>query len=368
VVSRPGIAADRLHDTWFNIKQGLGVIALANENDLKVSDTTSIRLNVWKGGLRAFTSSPKTILVGNGPETFAYSFLPHRPEELNLTSEWDFLFNKAHNDFLDKVVSLGILGLASYLLLIGTFFKWTKTKLLNHSITQSLNKNNVLLVGLGSGLVGLLVTDIFGWQTVTTNLYFWLFIAIAIAIERKAQKPKSKAEHKFTTLKAIQIMVLFIFTFYFLLFTFRLYQADVLYDRGDIESMEKAVKLNPREATYQRELTRALALANQEDKFLEHANLAYNLNPNNMLTIKSLIGSYSHMATHNSDYLASAIDLAHYGSELSPNDAKLKFTLANLYYIIGNDENTREYILQALELKPDYQEVIGLGIKLKKQK
>ena len=42
----------------------------------------------------------------------------------NLTSEWDFLYNKAHNEYLNYLATTGLFGLGSYLLFIGVFLVW----------------------------------------------------------------------------------------------------------------------------------------------------------------------------------------------------------------------------------------------------
>src|SRR5690606_14638464 len=76
------------------------------------SSTGQIRLLVWQGTLDVVKQFP---LFGSGPETFAYSFLPHRPTELNQTTEWNFLYNKAHNEVLHIASTLGLIGLTAWL-------------------------------------------------------------------------------------------------------------------------------------------------------------------------------------------------------------------------------------------------------------
>ncbi|MEJ2441646.1 MAG: O-antigen ligase family protein [Patescibacteria group bacterium] len=67
---------------------------------LEVGGTESgeIRKIVWKGAFNIWKNYP---VFGSGVETFAYSYYNFRPVEHNLVSEWDFLYNKAHNEFLN---------------------------------------------------------------------------------------------------------------------------------------------------------------------------------------------------------------------------------------------------------------------------
>jgi O-antigen ligase len=51
-------------------------------------------------------------------ETFAYSYYNFRPAQHNQLSEWDYLYNKAHNEFLNFLSTTGAFGLATYLLII----------------------------------------------------------------------------------------------------------------------------------------------------------------------------------------------------------------------------------------------------------
>ena len=55
-----------------------------------------IRKFVWLGAIEVFKHYP---ILGTGPETFAFSFPMYKPVGHNLTSEWDFIYNKAHNEF-----------------------------------------------------------------------------------------------------------------------------------------------------------------------------------------------------------------------------------------------------------------------------
>ncbi len=134
----------------------------------ETGSTVKIRLAVWKGTLNLIKDHP---LLGTGPETFAYSFLPYRPVELNQTAEWEFLYNKAHNEYLNIAATTGLLGLASYLFLIG------KIVFLNVR-----TRNNILQAGLFAGWVGVLVSDFFGFSVVATSLLFWLYMALGASL------------------------------------------------------------------------------------------------------------------------------------------------------------------------------------------
>ena len=120
-----------------------------------VSDPGYIRTELWAGTLKLFVSSPKNILFGTGPETFPYAFQEFRPLSLNYSSEWEFVFNKPHNYYLELLSTVGVLGTGAYLLVMKRAFRSPYSPV----------------------LIAFYVTNFFGWPTVATALFFWLILA-----------------------------------------------------------------------------------------------------------------------------------------------------------------------------------------------
>ena len=114
-----------------------------------------LRKIVWRGAWQIFKTHP---LIGTGTETFAFSFWAQRPLEQNLTSEWNFTYNKAHNELLNYLANNGLLGLGSYLLLIFVFARY-----LTFAGTPFAKP-------LLAGWVGLNITHFFGFSTTTSSL------------------------------------------------------------------------------------------------------------------------------------------------------------------------------------------------------
>ena len=168
-ITNLGIFSSRVHDAWTDLRRivwaSVEVYAQENPADYKVSDAGYIREGLWRGTWFLVTSSPKTFLLGTGPETFPYQFQKYRPLILNYSSEWDFVFNKPHNYYLELLSEQGIIGLIAYLILSVNFLK---------------KKSKILI----PGFVGFLVSCFFGWPVVSTAILFWLFLALA---ERNAE-------------------------------------------------------------------------------------------------------------------------------------------------------------------------------------
>lgn len=129
-----------------------------------VTESGDIRRIVWQGAVDLWKKYP---ILGTGVETFAYSYYETRPPAHNLTSEWNFVYNKAHNEYLNFAATTGTVGLASYLLLVISGLK-------------ILAKNpSVWGVALLSGYTGILVSNFFGFSTVPVALLFFLYPAMA---------------------------------------------------------------------------------------------------------------------------------------------------------------------------------------------
>src|SRR3989344_4960358 len=75
------------------------------------TESSEIRLIVWQGAIAAFKKRP---VLGFGPETFAYSYYLYRPLSHNQTTEWNFFYNKAHNEFFNYLATVGALGTFFY--------------------------------------------------------------------------------------------------------------------------------------------------------------------------------------------------------------------------------------------------------------
>ncbi len=155
-----GVFETRVSDTVTDIKKVTFLTTHVFAQDShKLADSGFIRTGLWKGTLNLITSNPKIFLIGTGPETFPYAFQPFRPRELNYSSEWDFVFNKPHNYYLELFANTGFLGLLAYLILI---FKMLRSK---HTV-------------IVPSLIALFVSNIFSWPTVATALVFWVFLGL----------------------------------------------------------------------------------------------------------------------------------------------------------------------------------------------
>lgn len=176
------------------------------------TETGSIRFIVWRGAWDIFTHYP---ILGSGVETFAYAFYQYRPVELLRTTEWDFLYNKAHNEYINILATTGLFGITAYLVFVFYVFRevwkidWpilgkiiidpekkldikvdrVKKPIVKeiHSLAHLENTAYLYLVstGLLSGIITILITNFFGFSVVNVSLFFFLFPSFLVLVTER---------------------------------------------------------------------------------------------------------------------------------------------------------------------------------------
>ncbi len=335
------------------------------------TESGTIRKYVWQGAINAWRGSTKNIIIGTGTETYAFAFYQFRPVGHNMTSEWDFLYNKAHNEFLNYLATTGLFGLGSYILLIGSFILWF--------IRQ---KNTPLALALFAGWTSILVTDFFGFSVVVMQLLFFLFPAIVISMHRNPQELRSwqlpsmnARTARATSLTILLILLLMIVILY------RYWKADTLYASGNRLERSgqnaaaqtlttRAILLNPGEPVYHDangSILAALALAAATDgnatmaadlakRSLAESDIAIATSPNNINFWKTRTKIYYTFASFDPTLNQAAVAALERALTLSPNDPKIYYNLAILKGRGGDNEKAVELLQKAKELKKNYRD------------
>ncbi|HCR35666.1 hypothetical protein A2130_01090 [Candidatus Woesebacteria bacterium GWC2_33_12] len=311
---------------------------------LEVGGTESgtIRKYVWLGALNVFKSHP---ILGTGPETFAFSFPMYKPMEHNLTSEWDFIYNKAHNEFLNYLANTGILGFLSYLtIIITSIIIFIKSK-----------KYDFL-----AGYVGILVTNFFGFSVVPVSLLFFLFPAMAVV--SSMQEVEWVKQKKININQWFLVFVVLLSTFYILHSTFRYFIADIHFNKAKLfnksgnlpmakQEILKSLKISPNEPLYLNEMAVA-------DNNIEISQKALLLSPYNINLVRSLSGIYNRNSNP-----AKAIEVLQSFLINTPSDPKNYYQIGIYYLKINDLNNAAVYFTKSVELKPNYKDArFALGL------
>lgn len=368
----------------------LTIIKEENKTRIGGSDSMAIRRVVWEGAIKLGLKYP---LFGTGVETFGYSYYWVRPVAHNLTSEADFLYNKAHNEYLNFLATTGFVGLASYLFLIGSIlYVIAHQSAYGGRYTLPWQSPTVdLKLPLLLGFISILITNYIGFSVVNVALFFFLYPAIYIAVTNKGTLV-SKKLHLDST---IAIIIIVIISLWAINGTRRAWLADIAYNKGksDMIEAEKATKLNPHEPIYFAQLGNISSLVTTQlvapqiaklpatasaqikaeaqaylDKYtslaVDNINKAVSLNPYSLNVLKTKAKTELILAEIDSKYLQEALKTLIKITELSPTENSNYLNVGILYQNLGNKENAKKSFEKALELNPDFQQAIDYLQKL----
>lgn len=357
----------------------------ANLQNASITDSLTIRTIVWKGALSLANRYP---ILGTGPETFGYSYYFTRPIEHNDTSEWDFLYNKAHNEFIQYFATTGYVGGIAYLAFVFSGIVVLLTLLKNQVNGIEFMLPAILL----SGLVSLHISHFYGFSITISQLFLYMIPAMGLTYTKKDEEVFNAHD---TTLRQTMLLLLVFFVGLFgAVKVFQYYQADVSYSTGkryfeeqnyiaSVTAINTAMSYKY-DHVYENSLALAYAysaltadLQSDEDLTLRMLDLArfhsahiLAKSPKNILywRTNSQVFFIAHQLTESDVDLKESLRSVNKVIELAPTDPRGFYNATILYqyaYSQTGFENylklANEYIAQGLQLKPDYTGLIELS-------
>jgi putative inorganic carbon (HCO3(-)) transporter len=348
------------------------------------TSSTLIRRIVWQGAFEIWKSSSKTFWLGTGPETFGMAYYQHRPIAHNYTSEWELLYNKAHNEFVNFLATTGVLGLGSYLLLLGAMLY-----ILIRSATQKviLTETAILV-----GWLSIPITNFWGFSVVIIQILMFLFPAFIITlreIEPKNFKPVPAEPGWIQIWSSLAICGVSLFLGYTVLcyWTADVYYAssqknlqtfaaaqNLSYLSDSYQNLTQSYELNPNDPPISAQLglvaAYMAAYTNEAENTTASANFThiseaasmraildspyhpnyYKLRARTMIVLSIIDPKYMELADQT---LADAM-------LISPTDPRLPYQRAVLSQRRGDLALTKKYLADALALKSDFADAIGL--------
>lgn len=358
--------------------------------ELGGTDSGIIRLLVWDGAISIWKNNP---IFGSGLETYAYAYYQYRPAAHNLTSEWKFLYNKAHNEYLNYLATTGTVGIVTYLSMIGGFLFFSARYLLKKR--NKLSEKDFLVMALLAGYGTILLTNFFGFSVVMINILFYLFPAFVFILAGLINYDKqvlfsfSKKEiYALNKLQKALIAVTILVSLYLLYTLVNFWNADRNYYYGksyDSVSnyqtaypfLKNAVSLRPSEPTFKDEFAynnavigSALIVQAQKDtqnqaqnqaiakQLIDNAISLTNQitaeHPNNIVFWKTKVRIYYTLGQLNSAYLPLALEAIKRSAQLAPTDADVSYNLGVLYGQTGDSLDAVKTLQNTIKLKADY--------------
>ncbi len=361
------------------------------------------RLSGWQSCLKMIKNNP---LLGMGQDTFGINFRRYMSPSYETFSRRNVNAGYAHNEFLQIIVTRGIIGLMIYLFLLFTFFQTgikiikKKDLSLTHSVKNSgQNPGRLCCTGLEiklltAGLMGsataLLIQNQFSFSILTTSVIFWLLVSFISIIEKETSihPVAEKEEHPmfslvriklpyFLNLKAVKYplySIIGITTLTLTLFAFRIYQADryfkngmflsgkKIYDKA-IEKYKKAVQLNPYQAIYHQNFAKAyqdkalFTQGNKEKRLILNQSITeykkyIKFIPQDALGYNGLGVTYVYLGKIDIRFFNPAIINFQKAIRLDPYFIEPYTNMGSTYYLQGNTKLAISTLENSLNINP----------------
>jgi putative inorganic carbon (hco3(-)) transporter len=361
--------------------------------ELGGTDSSTIRLLVWTGAIDIWKNNP---IFGSGLETFAYAYYQYRPAAHNLTSEWKYLYNKAHNEYLNYLATTGTIGIITYLSMIGCFLFLTFRYLLRRK--NKLHDKDLIIVSLIAGYGTILITNFFGFSVVMINVLFYLFPAFVFILAGKIDYNKSyalpssaKDVFVLNKLQKALIIIAAVISIYLIFTLINFWNADrnyyygKNYDDPSIADYERAypflrnaVALRPSEPTFKDEFSynnavlgasllvqaqkqpaaqqqQAQTVAKQLiESAINYSNEVTTAHPNDIVFWKTRVRVFYTLGQLDPSYLSLALEAIKRAAVLAPTDADVSYNLGVLYGQNGDFKNAVKTLENTIRLKRDY--------------
>ena len=170
--------------------------------------TVQTRIWAWTAGIQGWSESPRYMIVGWGPENFNIPFSEHFNPKFFTGPGAETLFDRAHNMFVEVLVTMGLVGELAYLSMFVALI-WTLWK-----FTRATDERRTLGIGFIALTVGYVIHNCFIFDTSANFLTFFMLLAFVVHVTRSGleehatEAPKKTAAKPWTVAHVTAAVVL----------------------------------------------------------------------------------------------------------------------------------------------------------------
>lgn len=136
--------------------------------------TVQTRFWAWSAGLKGWSENPKTILLGWGPENFNIPFSKYFNPKFFTGPGAETFFDRAHNMFMEVLVTMGLLGFLAYISIFVALF-WMLAKMMHMP-----GDERVMGIGFTAMTVAYIIHNCFIFDTSANFLTFFMLLAFTM--------------------------------------------------------------------------------------------------------------------------------------------------------------------------------------------
>ncbi|WP_458415412.1 O-antigen ligase family protein [Schinkia sp. CFF1] len=136
---------------------------------------------IWKNAFPLILNHP---FLGSGPDTFAEVFVVPPEEKREFLGDEGIIVDKAHNEYLQIAVTMGIPALITYLFLLFLIIRsaWKAAARTNDATQQ------ILCFGLGVVIIGYVVQAFFNISVIEVAPFFWMLLGVTYCYSEEVLK------------------------------------------------------------------------------------------------------------------------------------------------------------------------------------
>lgn len=139
------------------------------------------RLAMWRSGFHILADSPQHLLTGIGMHALEKRYPQYREEWTPHPNLWHL-----HSNFMQILITRGLLGLAAFFWIFGAFFKYGLKHL--RIIVDARRKG--IMLGITAAVVGFLLSGLteYSWGDTEVLMLLYCLMGIGLVLSRKTQK------------------------------------------------------------------------------------------------------------------------------------------------------------------------------------
>ncbi len=338
------------------------------------SYTVQTRFWAWEAGFKGWKETPKTMLLGWGPENFNIPFAKYFNPKFFRGPGSETLFDRAHNMFVEITVTMGLLGLLTYLTIFGSSFRvaWRK-------LTQG--EDRIYGVGIVTLLIAYAIHNSFIFDTSANFYTFFTILGFIYFLDREEEitstKPApSKINYALWSSVGLVMAIVAIVMAYRVniipsIANYTTTRAILISWEGKfqpaVDKFKEAISYDThgkyehrnRFAQYVLETTNAKTLTPEYEKAILEALDAVqkNIDENKPDYLPYLYASRLYITlgktSPNSEYNDRALEISQQALELSPTFVRTYYEIGQAYLNKGDKEKAIEAFKKALALNPE---------------
>src|SRR3989344_1625240 len=203
--------------------------------------TVKTRLWAWQAGIDGWNDSASTMLLGYGPENFNLPFSKHFNPQFYQGTGSETLFDRAHNMFVEVLVTTGALGLLAYLAIFGVLARllWQVYRRARD------NEDSLGAAVLLAGLMAYLIHNLFIFDTSANFIAFFTLIGLSSFLGKSNAVPAELVPASVPSKHHFSLITVSVTTFLAIIVSFLLFktiirpaEANYATTRGVVASWE----------------------------------------------------------------------------------------------------------------------------------